>query len=880
MAKAHVDTVLGPDGKPKRRKQLQKRVAIVAEIITAESEVDFKPVKKTKEQEFLIEDAVRDNLLFKMVSLPARVAIVSSMWPLDARAGTVLMRQGDTGDDRFYVLASGTCTVEVVDDGSDQTRPDGTKAKSTGKGDGTIRRHEIGAGVAFGEISVLYASPRSATVRAKTDCRLWVMERAVYKGIVTAYAKRTRNEMFTLMESVPALSVLPEAQRRLLAENLEPVEFEDGDVIFRKGDVGDRFYLVSEGHIRIMDGKKLLSKISAGQSFGDRALEFGVTRTADAICEGYVICFSITKTTFDRLLGPLTNIWRFDALRQVKVLATLSDQQLLDLADLMTERVFAKGDIIFRKGDPGDCFYVVEDGELRIFDDDGTEYARVFNRSCFGELALLTSDARTASVQAVAPGKLLCLRREDFDRTLGKLEEIRLMWRMEALLRVSVLRALNHTQMLRLAQNLEQELFEEGDTIVRIGETGDKLYIVESGAVEVYDETGKAIRQLGGGTYFGEVALFYNSPRAATVKALGYMSVLSLPAAKVADILEPVKRLMELNAKQYMFPKGFGFRSLKLKDLTQLQVLGLGAFGVVHLVSHRGSFFALKAMSKARLKKVGLVRHVEREKEVMLECTTPFAVNLIATLSDKTHVYMLMETVMGGELFSFLQSLTYPLTESTARFYAGCVILALEHFKERSIVYRDLKPENLLLTKTGYLKVADFGFAKKLWHGKTYTMCGTPDYMAPEMINYTGHTRAVDLWALGVLIYEMVVGITPFYNPKNQIDTFLRIVQCDLKIPPHVTPVCADLIRGLMTINPAKRLGMSTKAIGEIKSHAWFDGFDWAALKAQRIRAPYIPNVKRPDDASHFDQIDPRDPRLRLSDDDRAYESDGEFANF
>ena len=258
--------------------------------------------------------------------------------------------------------------------------------------------------------------------------------------------------MFYLMESIPALSVLSEQQRRTLSEAMEPMEFEDGDVIFRKGDPGDRFYLVKEGHVRIMVDGKLVSKVSPGQGFGERALEFDMVRTADAVCEGYVVCYTITKASFDRLLGPLHNIWRFDALRRVNILAALSDQQLLELAELMTERVFTAGEVIFEKGDVGDTFFVVEDGELRIYDEEGTEYARVFKGSCFGELALLSQDVRTASVQGVTGGKLLCLHREDFNRTLGKLDEIRLMWRMEALLRVPVLRALNHSQLLRLAQ--------------------------------------------------------------------------------------------------------------------------------------------------------------------------------------------------------------------------------------------------------------------------------------------------------------------------------------------------------------------------------------------------------------------------------------------
>jgi len=849
------------DGR-KRRRLMQKRVAIVAEILATETNVEFKTVKKSPEVQEVIEGAVKNNLLFQMVSLPARKAIIDSMFPHEVGPGETIIKQGDENGDRFYVLEVGKCAVEVRGE------------------DGEIKHHDMTPGSAFGEIGLLYNTPRSATVKAKTPCRLWVMERLVYKGIVQAYSKRITDEMFYLMESIPALSVLSEEQRRLLAEAMEPMEFEDGDVIFRKGDKGDRFYLVKEGHVRILVGDRVVSKVSPGQGFGERALEFDIVRTADAVCEGYVVCYTISKASFDRLLGPLHNIWRFDALRRVNILAALSDKQVLELADMMTERVFQPSEVIFEKGEIGDTFYVVEDGELRIYDEHGTEYARVFKGSCFGELALLTSDARTASVQGVTGGKLLCLHRDDFNRTLGKLEEIRLMWRMEALLRVPVLRALNHTQLLRLAQNLEQELYDEGEFIVQQGEIGDKLYIVESGLVAVLDEHGHEIRRLGGGSYFGEIALFYNTRRAASVQALCYMSVLSLVGEKAAETLEPVRRLMETNAKQYMFPKGFGFRPLRLEDLEQVTILGLGAFGVVHLVKHRGQHFALKAMSKARVKHVGLIRHVEREKEVMLECTTPFAVNLVATFSDKHYIYMLMETVMGGELFTFLQSRTYPLSEPSARFYAGCVILALEHFQERSIVFRDLKPENLLITETGYLKVADFGFAKKLWRGKTYTMCGTPDYMAPEMISHTGHSRAVDIWALGVLIYEMVVGITPFYNPRNQIDTFRRIVQCALNIPPHVSKTCADLIQSLMMINPTKRLGMGAKGIREIKEHPWFDGFDWDLLSEQRMKPPYVPSISDAEDTRNFDRINSRDPRLRMNSLDRAYKSEGDFTNF
>ncbi|CAG9465654.1 unnamed protein product [Pedinophyceae sp. YPF-701] len=852
----------GNAGGQKRRRLMQKRVAIVAEILASETVSEFKTVAKSPESQELIEKTVTNNLLFEMVSLPARKAIIDSMDYIELAAGQVIMKQGDSKADKFYVLEKGHAEIrKKAEDGSESGRI------------------EIGPGSCFGEIALLYNTPRTATVTCKTACRLWVMERAVYKGIVTAYSRRITDEMFYLMESIPALSVLNEEQRRKLADAMDPMEFEDGETIFRKGDEADRFFLVKEGHIRIVDEGRTISMVSPGQGFGERALQFDIKRTADAVCEGYVVCYTITKQAFQRLIGPLHSMWRFDALRRVNILAAVTDQQVLRLAELMEERMYKSGDVVFEKGDEADAFYVVQDGEFRIYDED-TEYARVFQGSCFGELALLSDDLRTASVQAVTNGVLLCLKKQDFSDTLGQLEEIWLMWRMEALLRVPVLRVLSHEQLLRVAQNLEQELFNEGEVIVRAGDYGDKFYIVESGMVQVLAEDGREIRKLGGGSYFGEVALFYGTRRAATVKAMCYMSVLSLTADKVDDILEPVRRLMESNAKTYYFPKGFGFRPLKLGDLDMVKILGVGAFGVVHLVRHSGNYYALKAMSKGRLRQVGLTKHVRREKEVMLECTSPFVVNLIATFSDRMYIYMLMETVMGGELFTLLQSRTYPLSEQAAKFYAGCVILGLQHFAERHICFRDLKPENLLIAPNGYIKIADFGFAKKVWRGKTFTMCGTPDYMAPEMISHTGHTRAVDLWSLGVLIYEMVVGITPFYNPQNQIDTFRRIVQCNLQIPPHVGSKCKDVILKLMNLNPMKRLGMGTAGIDEIKQHPWFAGFNWEALSNQTLAAPFLPKIHDLEDTRNFDSIHPKDPRIQVTDVERNYQSEGEFADF
>lgn len=178
--------------------------------------------------------------------------------------------------------------------------------------------------------------------------------------------------------------------------------------------------------------------------------------------------------------------------------------------------------------------------------------------------------------------------------------------------------------------------------------------------------------------------------------------------------------------------------NMNLPDLSQLgyvSTLGTGAFGRVTLVKFEERYFALKAMSKHLITKEGLTKHVLSEKRALLDCKNPFIVNLHKTYSDSQNVYMLMDVVQGGELFAYLQKRQQPLSEAQARFYVAGVILALDHMHSKGYAYRDLKPENLLIDKNGYIKLADLGFAKRLLPGlKTATMCGTPEYLAPEIV--------------------------------------------------------------------------------------------------------------------------------------------------
>jgi len=277
--------------------------------------------------------------------------------------------------------------------------------------------------------------------------------------------------------------------------------------------------------------------------------------------------------------------------------------------------------------------------------------------------------------------------------------------------------------------------------------------------------------------------------------------------------------------------------------------LGVGAFGMVTLEVHKrsGRTYALKAVSKGYLEQLKMQRSVQNEKQILGMVQSRFIVRLVTTYIDRDHFFFLLEAALGGELFSTYERLDLYGSETHAKFYAGCVVEALIHLHERHIIYRDLKPENLLLDESGYCKLTDMGLAK-VTDLPTYTVVGTPDYMAPEVIDGCGHNHAVDWWMLGVLIFELLVGEAPFHSSTPQLMYELVKLGIDeVKFPPVCPCLAIDVVRALCRPNPVVRLSGS-----ELRSDPWFHGFDWVSLRKFQLEPPYIPQVQGPCDTTNF----------------------------
>lgn len=299
-------------------------------------------------------------------------------------------------------------------------------------------------------------------------------------------------------------------------------------------------------------------------------------------------------------------------------------------------------------------------------------------------------------------------------------------------------------------------------------------------------------------------------------------------------------------------------------SFTTVRTLGTGSFGRVFLVREKAptevgrDFLALKVLEKTRVVKLKQVEHTINEKQILAAVDFPFLVNLVGHFKDNCNVYMVLEYAPGGELFSHLRR-AGRFNESRTRFYTSQIALAIEYLQTNNIIYRDLKPENLLFDNKGYLKITDFGFAKCV-EGRTWTLCGTPEYLAPEIILSKGYGKAVDWWALGVLIYEMAAGYPPFYA-EQPIKIYEKIVEGKIQYPSHMSQELRHLIRSLLQKDITRRFGMLRNGVDDIKSHKWFsdylEPFDWLDVFHKRVVPEFVPLLKGgAGDSANYDRYE------------------------
>jgi len=685
---------------------------------------------KSKAQEELIHNAIKDTLIFSDLDHNVMKMVVAAMESFSADVGREIITQGETGD-FFYAIESGNVGFYI----------DGEKIGQGNPGD------------SFGELALMYDCPRAATCKAETAATLWRVDQTVCKQVLTSSDMKQDGENVAVLKTVPLLEGLDQVYLTTIAGALIDTPFSKGQTVMKKGEKGDVFYIVKEGVVKLTNIGHGASKfddqeLHRGQAFGERALVTGDARAADATANTDCVLMTLAGEKFKELLGPL--------------------DQLLE--ETLCRRILMSVPMITRS-DPND------------------------------------------------------------------------------------------KELSRLVRNyLKPASFKKGEILAKEGDKvkDPALYIIREGSVTL-SEGNKVVQTLDKGDYFGDTALAsgaYNYE----IKSLGFGSkplvCKMVTKSSILSVMGGRSRFESTNLSEGNSRKSLRDDTATMDNLEKKCLLGTGTFGRVWLVKQKlsGAAYALKIQKKIEIIKYKQVPGVLREKNVMDTLEHPFIINMVNSFQDKSSLYMVLTMYPGGELFNVIHTKrTDGVKKSSAMFYAAIILEGLDFMHLQNIVYRDLKPENVLVDADGYCVIVDLGFAKEV-KDKTYTLCGTPLYIAPEVILSKGHNKAADIWSLGVLIYEMVYGVTPFYEDNiDQMGLFKSVVRGNVKFPPRSDKNVNDLVTRMLHRRAAYRLGCLKDGAQDIRDHPFFSDIDFVALNNKTMKSPWKPKLKDPFDTKHFD---------------------------
>ncbi len=672
---------------------------------------------------------------------------------------------------------------------------------------------------------------------------------------------------------------LDDSEKLRLSDAMEKVAVKQDENLISQGDTGDYFYIIESGRFAVIVNGTAVAELEVGRSFGELALMFNSPRAATIRALTPSVVYALDRATFRLVLAnsqTMKSVAISEALNKVPLLNGLTEPQVAKITDIVELLPFPAGDVIIKKGTEGNVFYMIKEGTLKVTEiGDGRTYPDITlgPGEYFGERALITGEPRAANITAVTNVVLMALDRVSFNSLLGPLKEVlNQNMIMRVLNSIRWFDTVSNRGKIQISKAFVAEVFAEGATVVKEGVKASKFFILNDGEAKItsaahsvkFGTTEHPTMELSSGMYFGELSLIDDEPNRSTIVAVKDSEFFTLTREAFDKVMHAMQTAGPARAGSIMFhreaaealdpPKEYRFN-----DLEYVAILGSGTFGRVTLVKEKTSkqVYALKTMLKTEIVAHKQQNNVLNEKNIMMACNHPFILRLYQTFKDPRKLYMLIEFVQGGELFGVVHTAKSDgIPDAQAKFYAAGIILALGYLHKKDIAYRDLKPENCLIDAAGYPKLIDFGFAKTILGSlKTYTLCGTPEYLAPELVLGRGHNRAVDLWAFGILVYEMCAGFSPFSDTQgtDQVVICRNIVNGRLTFPRNFNVDCKDLVKRLLVREIQNRLGNQRGGVEDVVKHPWFSKLDLFQYLQKTLTPPWIPKVKGLLDASHFD---------------------------
>lgn len=666
---------------------------------------------------------------------------------------------------------------------------------------------------------------------------------------------------------------LTQGELEELVQAAEKVQAEPGTKVVKQDENGESLFLIQTGKVTLFceHARTAMGTLQDGELYGQIRLLYGQTAPHSVIADQPSTLWKLSQHTFRHIRAKHT--LRSDAnikasLRKVDLFKTLPEQTINKFADTLTRVTFLPGERIVSKGEMGQVFYIIEKGTCRVHDigigDSQPVDILLKEGDSFGERSLLTGEPRAAHVTAVTDVTTLAMDRGTFQENIGQLKDVLdFPSKVQAIKGLPIFADTDITglEFDRIAELTSEVCYRKGTKLFEAGQPYPPCcWMIRSGQVLVYGTKSTHIYNFRSGDYFGDKSIMnpeeHTSSHDATCES--NVDAWVLTRDDIESVIVDLHRL----GKTAGFVKAKGETKLGINELKKHKVLGQGAFGKVWLVQSKNTDtpYAMKIINKRKLLDSKQERGVLREKEMLALLHHPFILYLVSSFQDEKNLYLVLPLIQGGELFHVLSQESadgHGLSVSDAAFYGAGIVEALGHFHHRYIAYRDLKLENVMIDSEGYIKIVDLGFAKVILD-KSYTFCGTPDYLAPEVIMAKGHYYPVDYWAFGVLLFELLAGRSPFSKPnQEQLKMFKRIVLMDYRFPAKMDNNGKDLIDKLLQRNVPSRLGVFKNGYLDIRNHLFFKeaGVDAKKLLKKEMTPPWKPKVTSPLDSQNFDDF-------------------------
>jgi len=775
-----------------------------------------------KEDYDIIYDIISKHFFLQTLTHQAKEEIIVSMSLYKVSKGVTLYTQGLPGN-FWYIVQSGELSVHMND-----------------KQVGTLT-----TGQSFGERALMDGTLRSNTIIAETDCKLWALKRTVFRKIIEFIFTSNYEENMKFLDQVnlPIESTL----KSIMANNLIQEIYHKGDYICREGEFGSSLYIIKDGEVECIKGETVIRVLKKGDNFGQKALLEGDVRSLDVKAKTDCKIYSISSEFFKNQYGEnFRQILYFNfitiSFNNSKIFKKINSKIIAKSFEFFKFRSLKNNELVYPKGQKiCEKLCVVLEGNIvdkKINKVEAKRYEILFEK----KLSENCEDALKNNLVAEPDCILAEIDFAKFKETVGgDLNEAQTKSnQLASFEHVPMFRILSDDKIEFLQNNLKVEKFANGKKIITQGEIGDKLFIIKKGRVDFFVNS-RYIRSLNDGEEFGARSLILsNEKRSATAIANGEVSCYTLTADIFKSILEP-------NLYEYFTNKIFlEDNTIELKDLDNVKELGSGNFGSVNLVRNKKNKFlyAIKALNLEQIKIESLEECVEVERDVLLKIDHPFIMKMVKYLKNDSYIFFINEYIKGKELWEVIRDIGL-LNKEQTQYYGASILLAIDYLHKQKIIYRDIKPENVMVSVKGYIKIIDFGTVKEI-QDRTSTIIGTSHYMAPEITKGEGYSFQVDIWSIAICMYEFFCGKLPFGEDYDDpMDIYRAVSQEELTFPSFVKDEkFMQLMNKMLRKSPTNRLWK----FKQIKEDPYFKDFDWNKLISLSYPPPYKLKMKEEKD--------------------------------